>query len=256
MILLYDGTFEGFLSVIFYCYARNIVPLKICNVNEYQESLFISKETIPSVTEHSDRVWKAWQHKLSPRIDQLPYLAFLSSEPDIEMKLFRFAKMSFSSSAKMESNFGDPDVLEIRKAARRVQQEAMRMMQFVRFQKTKDDIFFAGISPRYDVLPMILYQLQDRFADQQWLVYDIKRDYGFYHDLHNLKEVIVQDKSFCLYDGQLNANALHEEEIPYQNFWVQYCQSITIRERLNLNLQKQHMPKRYWKYLTEKKNLR
>ncbi|MDR1181486.1 MAG: DUF4130 domain-containing protein, partial [Bacteroidales bacterium] len=45
---------------------------------------------------------------------------------------------------------------------------------------------------------------------------------------------------------------LAEEECYFQATWKQYLQSISIKERKNPNLQRQHMPKRFWKYLTEK----
>ena len=253
MILLYDGSFEGFLSVIFECYAQKITPTDIRSDELFQDVFFDHKEFVPANSEQANRVWKAWQKKLSKNQHQLPFHAFLSNEQSIEMKLFHFAKTAFASNGLTESNFSDPDILVIRKAARRVSQEAMRMLQFIRFQLTKDNIYFAGIKPGYDVLPMILKHLQDRFADQQWIVYDIKRDYGFYYNLKTVEEITLNHKNFNLYDGSVSAHVLQEGEADYQNLWKDYCESITIKERLNLELQKQHMPKRYWKFLTEKK---
>lgn len=252
MILLYDGSFEGFLSVIFECYAQKIVPDDICSTDIFQEVIFSEKVFVPANTEHSTRVWKGWQKKISSELNQLPFLAFLSAEKGIEMKLYHFARLAFASPIPIESNYSDPQILDIRKASRRVTQEAMRMLQFVRFQLTKDSIYFSGIRPRYDVLPMTLKHFKDRFADQHWLVYDMKRDYGFYYNLHSVDEVTLNDQSFNSQTGKVPLNVLEEEESHYQNLWYDYCQSITIRERLNPKVQKQHMPKRYWKFLPEK----
>jgi len=252
MILLYDGTFEGFLSVIFECYAHKISPVDICSEEQFQERFFIEKQFVSSNPEHSTRVWKGWQKKISSELNQLPFLAFLSGEPDIELKLFHFARLSFASPISIESNYSDPQILDIRKASRRVTHEAMRMLQFVRFQLTKDGIYFSGIRPRYDVLPMTLKHFKERFADQHWLLYDMKRDYGFYYNLQTVDEVTLNDHSFNTQTGKVPLDILEEEEAHYQNLWYDYCQHITIRERLNLKVQKQHMPKRYWKFLPEK----
>ena len=46
----------------------------------------------------------------------------------------------------------------------------MRMLQFVRFQRTKDQMYFCGIEPKYDVIPLIINHYQKRFADQRWLI--------------------------------------------------------------------------------------
>ena len=252
MILLYDGSFEGFLSVIFECYAQNITPENICSEENFQEIMFSDKMFINSNPEHSSRVWKGWQKKISKELNQLPFLAFLSGEPNIEMNLYHFARLAFASPIPIEGNYSDSHILDIRKASRRVTQEAMRMLQFVRFQLTKDNIYFSGIRPNYDVLPMTLKHFKDRFADQQWLIYDMKRDYGFFYNLKTLEEVSLEAKSFNTQDGKVPLDILEEEETNYQTMWSDYCQNITIRERLNLKLQKQHMPKRYWKFLPEK----
>ena len=253
MILLYDGSFEGFLSVIFECYAQKIAPENICAEPDFQEQMFSPKLFIHTNPSHSFRVWKGWQTKLSTEMNQLPFQAFLSNEPGMEMKLYRFAQIAFASTVLTEGNYGDPEILAIRKAARRVMQEAMRMLQFVRFQLTKDNIYFSGIRPRYDVLPMTIQHFQDRFADQQWIVYDMKRDYGFFYNLKTVEEITLDEKAFNIQDGTVPSSVLQEGEANYQNLWKDYCKSITIKERLNLKLQKQHMPKRYWKLLTEKK---
>lgn len=253
MILTYDGSFEGFLSVVFECYSQKIEPTDICSVTAYQEQLFCQKQFVHSNKDHAKRVWKAWQNKLSTTLNQLPYLAYLSNEKGMETKLFHFAQKSFSSKILCEQNFGDSEIMDIRLAARKVSQEAMRMIQFTRFQQTSDFIYFSALYPRYDVLPMTIKHFRDRFADQQWVIYDLKRDYGFYYNLKKVDEISIDHKEFNIVNGSLSSGIVHESEAAYQSMWSNYCKNITIKERLNLKVQKQHMPKRYWKFLTEKK---
>jgi len=253
MILVYDGTFEGYLTVVFECYSRKLEPMNIASEKNLQETMFVEKEFIHTNVAHSDRVWKGLQQKLSAELNQLPYSAWLSNETGIEMALLHFIRMAFASPVPIESNFGDMDVLMVRKAARRVMKEAMRMLQFIRFQQTLDDIYFSAISPDYDVMPMTLKHLKERFADQLWVVYDLKRDYGFFYNRETIEEITLNEKSFNTKNGEVPLNMLQEDEAFYQTAWKGYCKNITIRERLNLKLQKQHMPKRYWKFLPEKK---
>ena len=45
----------------------------------------------------------------------------------------------------------------------------------------------------------------------------------------------------------------HDEvEARYQHLWQTYFKHVTIAERKNLRHHIQQMPKRYWRYLTEK----
>lgn len=45
--------------------------------------------------------------------------------------------------------------------------------------------------------------------------------------------------------------AAEEQSADFEDMWRKYLQHLTIPERRNLALQRSHMPKKYWKYLTE-----
>ena len=250
--LTYDGSFEGFLTVIFECYARKLSPIDIGVEKAFQKKIFAQKELIVTCPEKAERVWKGLQNKLHKRNKELPLFSFLSEAPGIEVKLFRFICRTFDSDFSIETDYADRDVLELKQLERKVMRETLRILQFLRFQKTNDGVFFAGIEPRYDVMPFTIKHFTNRFADQRWLIYDVKRDYGVYYDLKNTHEVVLSDKSFSSINGKVADNILQEGEKEYQALWKNYFDSINIEERKNLKLQRQHMPQRFWKFLPEK----
>ena len=43
-----------------------------------------------------------------------------------------------------------------------------------------------------------------------------------------------------------------EDELVFQTLWRDYFKSTNIKSRKNMRLHIQHVPKRYWKYLSEK----
>ena len=250
-IYTYDNTFEGFLSCIFECYRLKIFPDEIRSRVGEQAQFFAGKFDVQTNPAKSDRVWKGIQSKLSARNKQLPFYAFLSEEQGIEMKIFRFLHRLFSKQMNVETDFSDPDVLYLTQTSQKVKREAMRMMQFVRFQHTKDGMYFCGIEPRYDVIPLVVDHFKNRFADQKWLLYDLKRNYGIMHENSNIEEVEISQRNFSSITGQVNDSILQEGEEFYQKIWQSYFTHINIKERKNLKLQRQHMPRRFWKYLPE-----
>ncbi|MDR2407703.1 MAG: TIGR03915 family putative DNA repair protein, partial [Bacteroidales bacterium] len=135
---------------------------------------------------------------------------------------------------------------------KKVSNEAEKVRQFVRFQKTADKMYFAAIKPLYNVLPLVVNFFQDRFADQQWVIYDIKRSYALYYDLKKTEVAYFDDLKMNKLNGKLHPDLLAEDESCFQDTWKQYLHAISIKERKNPKLQRQHMPKRFWKYLTEK----
>jgi probable DNA metabolism protein len=54
---------------------------------------------------------------------------------------------------------------------------------------------------------------------------------------------------------QLFKNAQHLEDEKWQDIWRTYIKKIAITERKNLVVQRNFMPKRFWKYLTEKQHI-
>lgn len=254
LVLGYDGTFAGFLTCIFECYNRKIFPVDIFPQDREQARLFSQKMEIISDLQKAERVWKGIQEKLSRKNKNLVFYAYLSEEQGIEMKIYRFLRRLFSGHFHIETDFGDPDVIQLVQVSQMVKREAMHVMQFTRFQHTRDDFWFCGIEPRYDVLLLVTDHFRKRFAGQKWLLYDLKRNYGMYYDLDKVEEVTVTTQEFSKYNGRTADHVAEEGEVTYQNLWKTYFKQINIAERKNLRLQRQHMPHRFWKFLTEKQD--
>jgi len=139
--------------------------------------------------------------------------------------------------------------LRVSQIAQMVGREKHRMEAFVRFKLTKDGYYFAEIEPDFNVIPLIERHFKDRYADQQWVIYDKKRKYGIHYDLDKVNTVVFENFD---YQSSDTINLLDESEVPYQKLWKDYFDSTNIESRKNMKLHTQHIPKRYWKHLSEK----
>ena len=112
----------------------------------------------------------------------------------------------------------------------------------------------AAVKPEKNALPLVTEHFKDRFADQRWLIYDIRRAYGYYYDLKEVRQVTFGEDSRegHLVTGMLDESLMDKDERLFQSLWKTYFKAICIKERLNPRKHKQDMPVRYWKYLTEK----
>jgi probable DNA metabolism protein len=251
MYFLYDHTFDGLLTCVFEAFNRKEFPEQIVGEDE-QLPLFTESFRVITDDDKADRVLKALRKKISRAALDMLFISFLSESNGIEIRLFHFIQKTLLAERSIETNFADPDVLELSKIYKKVGREEERIRQFVRFQKTADGLFFAAMDPAYNVLPLTARFFKSRYADQQWIIYDIKREYGLYYDLKTVETIHFEQLPIIQETGRLTNEALDEQETAFQNLWKDYLKAITIRERLNLKLQRQHMPKRFWKYLTEK----
>ena len=252
-IFIYDKTFEGLLTCIFDAYFKKSFPDFLLSEKDSLPLFYDELITIYTDNEKSSRVWICLQHKLSKLALSCLAACWLSELPNIDIIMFRYIHKVIDAKQSIELNFGDPDVLEISKIGRKVGQEKGRIIQFLRFQKTIDGIYFAAIEPLYNILSLVIEHLKRRFKDQKWLIYDMKRNYGYYYDLSEVKEITFDNlKDIQFISGLLNENIMDKDEKLFQQLWKEYFKATTIQERINPKLHRQNMPVRFWKYLIEK----
>lgn len=249
-VVLYDGSFEGWLCAVFDVYEYKFEEVDICTEQNFKGNIFEKVHTANMDKEHGDRVWKGLQKKLPQNALRQIYWAFLSAEAGIENILFSYVRYAFTRGVDIASDFSHPAVLTIAQLAKKIAREKHRMEAFVRFQKTQDELYYAVIEPDFDVLNLVAPHFQKRYADQRWLIYDGKRKFGLYYDLRQVDQVQISFSEQL--DQSYIASVYDEDEDLYQCLWQQYFKSVNIVARKNTRLHIQHMPRRYWKHLTEK----
>lgn len=253
MIYLIDGSLESLLCAVFEWFERKPGKVKLQLEQLHQPDAFTSVCEIHRDEKKADRVWTGLQNKLDKGWMRKFYCCFLSERPEAYVSLFEFACYIFSHPQGAEDNYGNEHVLDVAQTARKVEREKHRMEAFIRFQHTSDGMFYCGIDPDFNVLPLIMRHFKNRYADQQWIIYDLKRHYGLFYNLETVEE-IQMDAAAQKTMGKVRQNQLSEQEALYAQLWKDYFKSTNIVARKNTKLHVQHVPKRYWKYLTEKQD--
>ena len=266
-VYVFDNTLDGLLTAVFDSFFLHQQPEMLLGEGEQLPLFADEPHVVVTDSGKAARVWKGLEKHLSVEGLRMIAVSWLSEERALNQPLFNFICKVFrqkvgdsSSSAtdylSLERNASDADVLAVRNSCRRVLHEQLRMKQFIRFQKAKDGTYLAVVSPDHNVLSLITHHFQDRFNDQPWLIYDAKRHYGYYYDgsaapIH----ITFEDESavpFDLTNGKLDDEVLSENDRIFQDLWRTYFKAICIKERMNPKKQLSDMPRRYWKYMTEK----
>jgi probable DNA metabolism protein len=251
MIYVFDGSLEGLLCAVFEWFERKPGKINLKTEKLFQPDAFSEVLQVVNDAKKADRVWKGLQNKLDKGWMRRFYCCYLSEQPDAFTHLFELSCTLFIQPAGAEHNYGDPHVLAVAQFAKKVEREKHRMEAFIRFQHTADGYYYCGIDPDFNVLPLIMGHFKARYADQQWIIYDLKRNYGLHYDLQQVSEIhFLPGEQQKL--KQPAAHLLSEPELHYGNLWKDYFKSVNIAARKNTKLHVQHVPKRYWKYLTEK----
>jgi probable DNA metabolism protein len=250
---IFDGSLEGLLTAIFEFYQRKPGAIRLVSSVHFEPVLLGETLEITSDSAKSKRVWDGLKKKLPPDWLLRFYKAFLSEDAEMFQQLFAFACYIFDHEKGAEQNFGHPAVLAVTQMDRSVNREKHRMKAFIRFQETADGIFYAGVEPDFNVLPLISNFFKNRYADQRWIIYDLKRKYGLFYDLESVTEIVLDyAPELKSTEKFLPGNALQDKEGLYALLWNDYFKSTNIPARKNMKLHIRHVPKRYWKFFTEK----
>jgi probable DNA metabolism protein len=136
---------------------------------------------------------------------------------------------------------GDRDVQTVLEAAHKTRHETHRLMGLLRFSPGADGVYIARCEPDHYILPSLGEYFEQRFGSTPWAVIDEKR-------------------RLCLRGGPGSPPRIHPLEQapraapagdPWESLWKRYHQTINNESRNNPRLQRQCMPRRYWKYLPE-----
>lgn len=244
--ILYDGTFEGFLSSVFEIYRQHLdVSGFIPEGRESAEAdLFSTPMQIETSAESVARIQRAIENAASRNVLDLLRTAFLSEEPGLEMQVLAYLRKLFSG---LDPHYGkNPaslEMLPIFKLAQAVRHEQGGLLGLVRFTKVEDDFYVSEIEPKYDVVTLLESHFRQRQPNMRWVIYDSKRKYGIYYDKVRTQIVQVPDTSqFSKYQSQDQ----------FISLWQSYYNTMAIKERLNPKLLKRCLPVRYWSHLPER----
>jgi probable DNA metabolism protein len=248
----YDGSFEGLLTVLFRIYDRRSAPNSIQPEDLAQGGLFAQAVAIETDEALSTRTWEGLLRFMPEPARARLYHVFLSEDPERELLIFRYADMALRAGRDISENYADATVRRCQRLAQQMFREKHRMEAFVRFEKSQDGLFHSTIEPDFDVLPLIASHFTKRYADQRWLIFDKKRRYGLYYDLTRTDIVEFETAGTPTRRGEVSATVLDEREPLFKILWQAYFDHVNIPERKNLKLHQRHIPRRYWKYLSEK----
>lgn len=250
--LVYDDTFEGLMTAVFEVFEYRFEPAEITSQQHYVNADFFAEaHHVVSDAAKSDRVIRKLEKSLGKNGVKQLLLVYLSERADAGNLVLSAVRQSVLNPTKnILENFADPAVMEIAKICKSMGREIHRLHAFVRFEKLEDGMFFAKVEPDFNVLPVGFRFFKDRYADQKWMIYDLRRRFGVIYDLKETTFFYPEPEQFQALN---NASAMHHgEEKKYQKLWQRYFTKTNIAGRRNMKLHIQHVPKRYWKYLTEK----
>lgn len=243
-VYIYDGSFSGLCSSIFTMLKKRNIPFDIVKENDFRPDLFCEKSRIKTSDEKSDILLKNIREHISTQSSAYIFHAYLSEIEKIEINIFYYILKGFKIGKEVDKYLTDPSVRKVQEAAKKVRRESHRIKGLLRFKESKSNRFYAEIEPDYNILVLLAPHFAKRFAVQDWIIHDKRRDRAILFSSVNKDWVLTElDKDF--------SPELIDSEYKIQDLWKTFFSSVSLKERPRPDLQRQFMPKKYWKNLIE-----
>jgi probable DNA metabolism protein len=210
---------------------------------------------------------------LSPAAYNAAVLAALSESPP-GASIRRFCRKALSAAEKAGGAFageearlaadraandrGDDDVRAVLEAAAKVTREIDRLRGLLRFRPDRAGIYIARCAPDHFVLPALAGHFELRFGGTPWAVIDEKRRLALVR-LPGEETRLAGGAAAAFAENAVSPDGAAPAEDAaqgaardaWEELWRTYHRSVNNETRKNPKLQRQFMPERYWKYLTE-----
>lgn len=243
MDYLYDGTFEGLMTCVYYHY-------KIENSSgiyvkaKYQQSIIYNFEIVETDVLKAEIVQDAINEKISREAYINVFYCYLSNVENKENIILDFLIFAFRYGKKTMNFFTNEKVLPINEAYIKVSREEHKFLGILRFSDI-GGILYAKFSPDNDLILLLTDHFADRYKYEKFIIHDEKR-----------KKAAVYANGTWEIKENLNFENLEysQNEKTIQKLWKQYFTDLAIKERTNTKLQFQFVPSRYRKNMAEFKN--
>ena len=242
--LIFDGSFEGFLTAIYDGFYLKTMNVEIHSTLNHCPNFLNMEIAVETDEIKVSKVYKSIETKLNEDILRQVYYLYLYDTNASFTLAFKYLKLAFKHGPSMALAKNNDTIILVDKYSRRVTLEAHRFTGFVRFKEVAPMVFYSKITPDYNILPLLVNHFVNRFNDQSFIIHDYSRELAiFYNKEESIIASLPQEKGDSLSKASSNED--------YEILWKSFYKSTTIKERINPRQQRGYMPKRYWVNLNE-----
>ena len=240
MTLVYDGSFEAFLTLVYEVYYKKIKVKEI--KRSMPETLFLDEIMEIEYDEtKAIKVLHALKSKFEKSNFETVLNIFMCDSFEFELDLLRYVILGFKDQKQL-NNITHSFVFYIQGLQKELFRFNHKMTGFVRFEELTDAALYAKIAPKFNIVYFLGKHFLKRFNNQNFIIHDVKRKIAFVKN-----ENFAGVKEISYFDLPL----LSQEEEKFKKLWKTFFESVTIDSRENKKLQQQFVPLLYRTYMTE-----
>ena len=244
-----EGTMTGIFSAIYdaWLFDRKEGETGVCIRGEYETELFCEYCVSSESLKKAEAVRRLIRKHMGDPVYQHFCQVLLSVDPkraDLVFRVMQTARTLKKPYLVLEY-LGHPAVKRVFDLSRRVGNEKHFFIEILRFQELKNGVLYAEIEPENRITESIADHFADRFPMENWVIHDKTYKIFVLHECGKHWKVLKGDIDLEKTD------LLSGAEERYSGLFAQFYETISIKERKNLKLQRTNLPLKYRKNMTE-----
>lgn len=240
MILIYDKSFEGFLSLVYQVYYKKLNPSKI--ENKYPNTLLLDDiKEIKTDEENASKVYEAIKKNFPKKCFEMILNIFMCDSKSFEMPLLKYIILGFKNKNEL-FNINKEEVIFLQNLEKELFRHVHKMYGFTRFKELDDGTLYAKIETKFNVLYFLGKHFFKRLNNQNYIIHNINRKIAF---IKNDSYLGIQNIA------SFEEPKLSNSEEKFDKLWQTFFDSIAIESRENKKCQQNFVPLLYRTYMNE-----
>jgi len=237
----FDGTFEGLITSFYFAFKKKETP-NFTSLDKMQIGFLDIVIDITTDIIIYNKMEEYLISKCTMMCFKTIYTAFLNEKITNYINFFRFIKLAFTYKEQVLDLRNISSVYEVVKAKLAVERETHKILGLMRFKKIDEHLLYARYSPTHNITSLLCLHFVNRLNSFNFVIYDDKRNL---YALYDKKNIIITKS---VNNKFINKNDIEDK---YNTFFKIYYKHVAIKERQNLKLQINLMPKKYWHFISE-----
>ena len=241
-ILQIDGSLDSVFCALFIAFTNKLSHAKL-SCGNHQLSLTDTTIRVTTDRAQAERISRALVRYGGNRLLFECETAMRSGDENKYEVIFRYLHRVLLQRSSLKNMLALAEVIDFERLLKRIWCEVHRFHGFIRFSRSVCGTYYAPFSPDHDVTELLLPHFSSRYPSMPFAIHDVKRG----------KIGVWNGKDYAVFDCDMTPSFfLSEDEQALADLWKTYYDAVTVRERPHEKQMLGYMPRRYWKYLTEK----
>ena len=249
-ILQCEDSIEGIFSAVYSAwelkYGHENTKIQVLGLEERNLELFSTYIPLKADADKARKVLNTIRRICSDKVYECLLRAACAGASDKADAIYRYIQVALRMGSQVINHLADQAVIRVMELSRAVGNAEHHYLGFLRFIEIPGRILLARYEPKHQLTGLIMPHFVDRFPEERFMIWDTVRNIAGIHvpGQNYIMLVLTKEQISTLEEYT-------EDNLEAEQLWKIFVESISIKERENIKLQKNNLPLHFRTYMPE-----